>query len=109
MGDLCDLIRIIQALFHRIASYWVWKLFMCFLLVALTQGNCYWQLKICFNIEEPQKIRVCLFFCVSRKSQSQTEFFRDRFNVEKQLLSETAATLLQSVIQSPSTLCVSAN
>lgn len=50
-----------------------------------------------------------ILLCEPQVPKPNFEFFRGRFNVEKQLLSETAAILLQSVIQSPSSLCVGAN
>lgn len=111
MDDLCDLIQIIQALFSHNGIllgleiiYVLYNSCSCSRSVK-HEGNCYCQLEICFIIEEPQKNKsLFIFLCEPGVPKPNFEFFRDRFNVEKQLLGETATILPQSVIQSPSSL-----
>lgn len=110
MDDLCDLIQIMQALILGWEIIYVlYSSFSCSRSVK-HEGNCYCQLEICFIIEELQKNKsLFIFLCEPGVPKPNFEFFRDRFNVEKQLLSETTTILLQSVIQSPRSLRVSAN
>lgn len=106
MDDLCDWIQVIlnTSLLGVEIIYALYSSRFCSRSVK-HEGNCYCQLEIYFIIEEPQKNKsLFIFLWEPRVPKPNFEFFREGFNVEKQLLSETT-TILQSAIQSPSSQC----